>query len=342
MIANTSITASDLAYQLGLELVGDGSVELRGVAGLQDAVEGDLTFLYQASYVPYLGDTKASVVILKSEYVEQCPTTAIVADDPYLAYAKAAQILFPARMGQGRQHPSAVVGDDCEIAATADIGPGAIIGNRVTLGEGVVIGANCVIADGCKISAWTELRPNVTLLEGVKVGLRCLLHSGVVIGADGFGFANDRGQWIKIPQVGSVTLGNDVEVGANTTIDRGATSDTVIEDGVKLDNQIQLGHNVHVGAHTIMACCVKVAGSTHIGRHCMIAGGVGMVGHIHIADNATITAMSMITKSIEKQGSYSSGLSFEPTGKWRRLVSRFRQLDELFKRVKELERRMGG
>lgn len=342
MISSFTLTASDIARQLALELVGDGSVEIHGVSGLQEAQDGDLSFLYQPSYVPFLATTRASLLILKAEYAAQAPCSAIIADDPYLAYAKAAQLLFPARAGTGERHSACVIGEGCAIAASVDIGPGAVIGNNVVLGEGVVVGANCVIADGCKVSAWTELRPMVTLLEGVTVGVRCLLHSGVVIGADGFGFANERGQWVKIPQVGSVVVGNDVEIGANSTIDRGASGDTVIHNGVKLDNQIQIAHNVEVGAHTIMACCVKVAGSTYIGKHCMIAGGVGIVGHIKIADNSTITAMSMITKSIERQGSYSSGLSFEPTGKWRRLVSRFRQLDDLFKRVKDLEKRLGG
>ncbi len=333
-------TASDIARELGLVLVGDGSVEVTSVGELKLAQPGDLAFLYQPSYVPHLDSTHASVVILKTEYAEQCPVTAIIADDPYLAYAKASQLLFPRKTGTGVVHLTAVVGAGSKVSASADIGSHASIGKNVSIGDGVMIGANCVVGDGCKIQAWTELRPGVTVLEGVQIGAGCLLHSGSVIGADGFGFANERGVWQKIPQVGSVRIGNNVEIGANTTIDRGAVTDTVIEDGVKLDNQIQLGHNVHVGENTIMACCVKVAGSTRIGKYCMIAGGVGMVGHITVADNVTITATTMITKSIEKQGSYSSGIPFESTSKWRRMVSRFRHLDDLFKRVKEIERKI--
>lgn len=334
--------AGDIAEALGLTLKGDPDVELHSVHSLKDAVPGSLSFLYQSAYLPYLEETKAAAVILKDEHASQSPVTCLVASDPYLAYAKAAQLLYPQRRASGIQHSSASVGNGCQIHPSVDLGPNCTVGSNVVIDEGVVVGAGCVLEDNCVIGSGTELKPNVTLMMGTQLGMNCIIHSGAVLGSDGFGFANDRGHWVKIPQVGIVEIGDDVEIGANTTIDRGAVGNTVVHKGVKLDNQIHLAHNVEVGEHTIMAGGVKIAGSTTIGRYCLLGGNVSIVGHIHVADKVTITALSFVTKSIENQGSYSSGFPVEPTSKWRRLVSRFRHLDDLGRRLKEIERKLEG
>ncbi|CAG0909689.1 unnamed protein product, partial [Cyprideis torosa] len=218
----------------------------------------------------------AGAVILKQEYAAQCPVTALVSDNPYLAYAKAAQLLFPRSTGGGLRGENVVIGASSRVAVSADIGPNVIVGNRVEIGEGVVIGAGCVISDDCVIGAFTEIQPRVSILGGAEIGQHCLIHSGAVVGSDGFGFANEAGRWVKIPQVGKVVIGNHVDVGANTTVDRGAIEDTIIHDGVKLDNQIHIAHNVEIGEHTIMAGGVKIAGSTKIGRYCLFGGNVGV------------------------------------------------------------------
>ncbi len=332
--------AAELARALGLAVQGDGDVIVERVANLARAGEGDLAFVSNPQYLPQLATTRASAVILSARHADQCPVTALLADDPYVAYARAAQLLHPPAKPAPGVHPSAVVGPDCEIPVSVAIGPCAVLGQRVRLGEGVVIGAHCVIEDDVSIGADTCLKPRVTLYGGVTIGARCLIHSGAVIGADGFGFANERGVWVKIPQVGSVRIGDDVEIGANTTIDRGAIDDTVIEDGVKLDNMIQIAHNVRVGAHTAMAGCTGVAGSAVIGRHCAIGGGVGITGHIEVADHAIITGMSFVSQSIKQPGSYSSGLPLLETSQWRRSFIRIRQLDELARQVRKIEKKL--
>lgn len=331
------IRASELAEQLGLPLHGEGDVELGTVSSLQTAQSGAITFLGNNKLRKQLANTRASVVILKKVDLADCPVTAIIAADPYLAYAKAAQILYPQLPGDGVVHSSTVIGQHCDISDSVSIGAQVVIGDRVTLADGVKVDAGCIIGDGCKIAAQTHLKSRVTLLQGINIGERCLIHSGAVIGADGFGFARDKGVWVKIPQVGAVSIGNDVEVGANTTIDRGAVDDTVIEDGVKLDNLIQIGHNVRIGAHTLIAACSSVAGSAKIGKQCLIGGNVGIVGHSTIVDDVIITGRTFVSGSIDKPGSYSSGIPHDKTSAWRRNTVRFKQLDEITKRLKKLE-----
>lgn len=337
-----SITAGYIAHQLGLKLMGDPEVSLQGVHSLKDAQPGNMSFLYQPAYLPYLETTRASAVILKQEHAAQCPVTCLIADDPYLAYAQAAQILFPSKCGIGSKHDTAVVGSNCTIGKSVGLGAHSCVGDNVVIDDGALIGEGCVVGDNAVIGAFSELKPNSVLMEDTRIGDRCIIHSGAVIGSDGFGFANNRGRWEKIPQVGAVIIGSDVEVGANTTIDRGAVGDTVIQDGVKLDNQIHIAHNVEIGEHTIMAGGVKIAGSTTIGKYCLLGGNVSIVGHVNIADKVTVTALSFVTKSLEKQGSYSSGFPAEPSSKWRRLVSRFRHLEDLGRRIKEVEKKLEG
>jgi len=332
-----SIRAHELAERLGLELSGDGNVELDGVSALSSARPGTLTFFGDNKYKKHLLTTTASVVILKEEDLVDCPVTAIVAANPYLAYAKAAQILFPQTPSDGVVHASAVIGEACDISDSVSIGPLAVIGDEVTLEEGVQVGAGCIIGDGCSLAAQTILKPGVTLLHKINIGERCLIHPGVVIGADGFGFASDNGMWEKIPQVGGVTIGNDVEIGANTTIDRGAIGNTVIEDGVKLDNLIQIAHNVRIGAHTVIAASTAVAGSTTIGSKCLIGGSVGITGHINITDNVIITGRTFVSGSIHESGSYSSSVPHDKTSSWRHNAVRFKQLDKMARQLKKLE-----
>ena len=333
-----SIRAHELAERLGLELSGDGNVELDGVSSLSSARPGTLTFFGDNKYKKQLLTTTASVVILKEENLADCPVTAIVASNPYLAYAKAAQILYPQAPSDGIVHASAVVGDSCDISDSVSIGPHVVIGDGVVLADGVQVGAGCVIGDGCKIAAQTILKPNVTLLHEISIGERCIIHPGAVIGGDGFGFASDDGIRVKIPQVGRVIIGNDVEVGASTTIDRGAVDDTVIEDGVKLDNLIQIAHNVHIGAHTVIAANSGVAGSARVGKYCLIGGFVGIVGHIKIVDNVTITGRTFVSGSIHEPGSYSSSVPHDKTSSWRRNAIRFKQLDNMAKQLKKLRK----
>jgi UDP-3-O-[3-hydroxymyristoyl] glucosamine N-acyltransferase len=332
-----AITAGELALELGLTLKGDAETELRHVAILEKASEGDLCFLNSNKYIQFLAKTQASAVILKPEHVSRCNVTALVADDPYLSYARAAQLLFPRIKHSPGIHPTAVIGQGCHIHKTVTLDPQVIIGDKVVLSEGVSVGGGSIIEDGVHVGAYTCLRPRVTLLSTVKIGEACLIHPGVVIGADGFGFANDQGEWIKIPQVGSVNIGDNVEIGANTTIDRGAIEDTIIGNGVKLDNQIQVAHNVVIGDHTAIAGCTAVAGSTRIGRYCAIGGGAGILGHLHIADHVTITATSFVTQSIDTAGTYSSGVPTDEISRWRKNYARFRQLDSMARRLKILE-----
>jgi len=260
-----------------------------------------------------------------------------VVTDPHVAYAKIAAVIHPPIIPTQAIHPAAWVDPASHCAGNVSIGAQAVIEAGVTLADGVIIGAGCVVQRNSQIAANTQLMANVTVYHGVRIGERVLIHSGAVIGADGFGFANDQGKWIKVPQLGGVQIGNDVEIGANTCIDRGAIEDTIIEEGVKLDNQIQIAHNVTVGAHTVMAGTSGIAGSTEVGKHCIIGGGVAINGHLKIVDKVVFTGMSMVTKSIKKPGVYSSGMPAEPSDKWQRNTIRYRQSEKLFERVKQLE-----
>ena len=340
MIQSNSRTyrLGEITAQLGGELIGDPGVEIRRIATLESAGPGDLSFLSHSRYRPSLQRTRASAVILAREERGATTLPRILCDDPYAYYARAAQLLYTEDRPVPGVHPKAVVEADAEVAASATVGPGCYIGPRVRLEERVVIEAGCTIGAEARIGEGSRLHPSVTVYPGCVIGKRAVIHSGVVIGADGFGMAPEAGRWIKIPQTGRVVIGDDVEIGANTTIDRGALDDTIIEDGVKLDNQIQIGHNVRVGAHTVITGCVTVAGSTRIGRHCAIGGAARIIGHVDIADHVTIAAATVVLKPIPKAGVYAGVLPSAPGREWAKTVAHLRGLDGLVKRVRELEK----
>jgi UDP-3-O-[3-hydroxymyristoyl] glucosamine N-acyltransferase len=326
---NGEYSLGELAVRFGLELRGEPALRVSRVATLLLAAPGSLTFLANSRFRKHLGATQATVVVLGAADAEACPVAALVSPNPYLDYARIATLLCPMTVAAPAGiHPSAVVSPEARVSASASVGPLCMIEAGAELGERVQIGAGCMILAGTRVGADTRLMPRVTVYPKVKIGQRCLVHSGAVIGADGFGFAPDAGTWVKIPQVGSVRIGDDVEIGANTTIDRGAIDDTVIEDGVKLDNQIQVGHNVVIGAHTAIAACTGISGSTTIGRRCMVGGMVGFAGYLTIADDVTITGCSLVSASIRLAGSYSSGMPTVETRAWRRMVAHLRRFGD--------------
>lgn len=335
-------TLAELASRCGGEVRGDGGVRVDGVATLQNGRPGAIAFLANPHYKRYLAVTEASAVILAPGDAPECKVAALVTKNPYLLYARVAALLAPQSAPKGGVHSTAVVEQGAKIAADAWIGPGAVVEAGAEVGARAFIGPNCVLMHDTKVGEDSRLTASVTLCHGVSVGKRALLHPGTVIGADGFGIAPDSTGWVKVPQLGSVRIGDDVEIGACTTVDRGALEDTVIEDGVKLDNQIQVAHNVRIGAHTAIAGCTAIAGSTAIGRRCMIAGGVGIAGHLEICDGVTITAMTLVTHSITDPGVYSGSLPMDSQQRWRKNSVRFRQLDALARRLAELEKKLKG
>ncbi len=329
-----------IVARLGGEIVGAGDTAISRIATLENAGPGDLAFLANPKYRHQLEATRAAAVIMAPPAAEGLQA-AILTAQPYLYYARVAQWLNPLPMPAPGIHPSAVV--EGEVASTASIGPNVWVGPGATIGEGVVIAANCSIGAGVAIGAESRLAPNVAIYEGTRLGARCLIHSGAVIGADGFGFAREaEGRWVKIPQVGRVLIGDDVEIGAGTTIDRGALGDTVIADGVKLDNQIQVGHNVQIGAHSAMAGCVGIAGSAVIGARCTVGGGAIILGHLHIADDVNVSAGTLVTKSIQAAGTYSGAVPFLEHGDWLRNFSRLRHLDAMADKIRALEQRLAA
>ncbi len=327
-----------LAERVGAQVHGDGDCLIEGVATIQSATAGQIAFLANARYRRYLAQTQASAVILKPDEVAQCPVPALLCDNPYLTFARVATLLNPQARPAAGIHATAVVADDCDIDPSATIAPGVVVEAGATIGRDVVIGPGCVVGRESEIGAGSRLYANVTLYHQVKIGARAVIHAGAVIGSDGFGMANDNGVWVKVPQLGRVVIGDDVEIGANTTIDRGALDDTVIGDGARLDNQIQVAHNVQIGAHTAIAGCVGIAGSTQIGQRCQIGGGVGIVGHLNIVDDVYITAMSLVSGNINRPGLYSSGTPLEANASWQKNAVRFRQLDDIARRLKQVER----
>ncbi len=335
-----AITLAELASAIGAELQGDGTATVRAVNTLEAAAEGDLSFLTQGKYRDALRRTAATAVILAPDEAEHCPVNALLVDNPHAAFARAAGLLYPVGRPEPGIHPSAVLGEDCQIAPDVAIGPHCSIGDGVTLAAGCVIGPGCVIERGVSIGEAGRLLANVTIQADCRIGKRVLIHPGAVIGSDGFGQADDGGRWLKIPQVGRVIIGDDVEIGANVCIDRGAIADTVIEDGVKLDNLVHIAHNVRIGADTVIAALSGIAGSTTLGRHCMLGGEVGVVGHITIADNVVLTGRADVRQSIKEPGVYASGTPLEPLREWHRNQARFRQLDDMARQLKKLEKRL--
>ena len=331
----------ELAELIGAELRGDPERSVDGVATLAKAGLGDVSFLHNRRYRSDLAATRASAVLLEAEFVPESPTACLVMRNPYVGYAHTAALLNATPPPPQGVHPGARVSDGADIAASASVGANCVIGSRVGIGPRAVIGPGCVLEGDIAIGADAVLVANVTLCCRAQLGERTLVHPGVVIGADGFGIANDDGVWIKVPQLGGVVIGNDVEIGANTTVDRGALDDTVIEEGVKLDNLIQIAHNVHIGAHTAIAACVAIGGSTRIGRRCTIAGAASIAGHLRIADDVHLTATSAVPNSIGTPGVYSSGMPIQENREWRKNVARVRQLDRMARRIRRLESHLG-
>ena len=335
-------TLGELAKFVSADVKGDSSCVIESVGTLQNADATQISFLTNSSYRKNLASSQAGAVIMTAADAENVSINAIISANPYATYAKIAALLSPDEVYTPGIDSSAYIHADTTISMSASIAAGAVIESGVIIAESVRIGPGCVIQKNVKIGAHTVLTANVTVAHDCQIGERNLIHPGVVIGADGFGQAMDNGHWIKDPQLGSVVIGNDVEIGANTTIDRGAIENTVIEDNVKLDNQIQIAHNVVVGAHTAIAGCTAIAGSTKIGKHCRIAGMVGIVGHLHIADNVTVTAKSLVSGSIKKAGVYSAGTPLEESHKWRKNTVRFKHLDEMARRLSELEKKLAS
>ncbi|WP_036159900.1 UDP-3-O-(3-hydroxymyristoyl)glucosamine N-acyltransferase [Marinimicrobium sp. LS-A18] len=332
-----TLTLAELAAWLDADFEGDGACPLSGLATLQSALPGQLSFIANPIYRKYLASTRASAVIMRPDLAAEYPGNKLLTANPYETYARLTERFDDRPAVPAGCHPTAVIGDDCQLADGVRIGPQATIGRQVVLAEGVEIGAGASIGDGCQIGAGTRIAARAVLYHDVRVGERCVVHSGAVIGADGFGFAPTADGWLKIHQLGSVVIGNDVEIGAGTTVDRGALDDTRIADGVKIDNQVQIAHNVSIGRNTAIAGQAGIAGSTTVGENCTIAGGVGIVGHLTIADGVHVTAMSLVTHSLHKPGSYSSGTPLAPTREWRRNAVRFKQLNELATRLKKLD-----
>jgi UDP-3-O-[3-hydroxymyristoyl] glucosamine N-acyltransferase len=318
----------ELAVRFGLELRGDPALRVSHVATLSGATPGAVSFLANSRARRHLGASRATAIVLSANDAADCPSAAFISSNPHLSFARIATLLHPQASAPPGVHPSAVVAGDAIVAASASVGPFCVIEAGVEIGERVQLGAGCTLQAGVRIGADSQLMPRVTVYAAVRIGERCLIHTGAVIGADGFGFAPDAGTWVKVPQVGSVRIGDDVEIGANTTIDRGAIDDTVVGDGVKLDNQIQVGHNVVIGAHTAIAACTGISGSTTIGQRCMIGGMVGFAGHLTIADDVSVTGCSLVSASIRQAGSYSSGMPTVETRAWRRMVAHLRRFGE--------------
>ena len=329
---------AELAKALKAELRGgDGQACIRGVAPLESATSSELAFMSGRAHRQALRHTQAGGVLISEEWAAECPVPALVVGNPHASFARAIALLHPPPPVCAGIHPSAVVHPRAQIAHTAHVGPLTYIGPGCTIEEDVVIGPGCSVMDEARIGRGTRLVSGVFIGAGCIIGERCLIHPGAVIGADGFGLAKEGERWIKVPQIGRVRIGDDVEIGANTTIDRGALEDTVIEDGVKLDNQIQVAHNVRIGAHTAIAGCVGIAGSAVIGRECTIGGGVGIAGHLTIADKVHVTGMSLVAGDLPKAGAYSSSLPAQSMRQWQKNAARLRHLDDMARRIRQLE-----
>lgn len=338
-------TLNELAHLTGARVHGDPDCKITGVASLQEAQQGAITFLANPVYRKYLTNTQASAVILSEDDVSFCTTNALITNDPYSAYAQITQRFAPAPNTTTGIHPTAVIGKDTKIDPSARIEALAVIGDGAIIGAHTVIGVGCVVGEKVRIGTHSLLHSKVTLYPGVTLGDRVVLHSGVVVGSDGFGFAfsKEKLTYIKIYHAGGVQIHHDVEVGANTTIDRGALkgTDTIIEQQAKIDNQVQIAHNVVIGAYTVIAGCVGIAGSAKIGKFCQIGGATGIAGHIEIADNTIVTGMAMVTHSLMQPGGvYSSGTGVMENDQWRKNAVRFRHLDELTRRVQALEKQV--
>lgn len=331
-----SFTLKALVETLGGELIGN-DIEVSSVASIANARAGSITFITDTKYLKSLADTRASAVILAEGNKDFSALPRIVTDNPYAYFAKVSALLNPKGAADVGVHLSALVGDNSEVSATSAIGPNVVIGKNVSLADGVVIGAGCFLGDNVVIGQNTQLQANVTIYSNCVIGANCNIAAGAVIGADGFGYANQDGVWVKIPQVGRVVIADNVDIGANTTIDRGALDDTMIEQGVKLDNLIQIGHNCIIGEHTVIAGCVGIAGSAKVGKRCRIGGAAMILGHLEIADDVTVSPGSMITRSLKKADTYTALMPFQTHDEWLKTAASLRHLTELNEKLKMLQ-----
>lgn len=335
---SVSFTLTELAEYCGAELRGEGDYRIHGLETLDHATAGQISFFNNAKYRKFLRDTKASAVILRPADVTDCPGNALLTDNPYLAWARVTQCFAPPHSREHGVHAAATVAADASIAPGATVAAGAVIGAESVVEANAYVGPNCVLGKNVFLGEGSELLASVVLMDGVKIGRNCIVHPGAIIGGDGFGLANDKGRWEKVAQLGSVVIGDNVEVGANTTIDRGAIHDTVIHDGVKLDNQIQVAHNVEIGKNTAIAACTGISGSTRIGSGCTLAGGVGVVGHIELADGVHVSGASVVSRSLREPGVYTGGVLAMPHKVWQKNIARIKQLDSMARRLKTLEK----
>lgn len=334
-----SYRLQDLAERFDCQLEGDSNTYIDSVCTLQNGKPNAISFLANSRYRRYLSTTNAAAVILKPEETAQCPVAVLRHANPYLCYARIAALLSDSdKRIKSDIHKSATIHPTAKLGKNIAIGPDCFIDEGVSIGDNCRIGPGVVLFAGVQIGEYGTLYANITVYQNCIIGKRVILHAGVVIGADGFGIALNGDEWIKIPQLGRVVIGDNVEIGACTSVDRGAIDDTVIEDGVKLDNQIQIGHNVHIGAHTAIAGCTGIAGSSTIGKRCHIGGMVAVIGHLELADDVRINARSIVTKSITEAGTYSSGTPLQSNKKWLRNRARFGQLDDMAKRLNKIEK----
>jgi UDP-3-O-[3-hydroxymyristoyl] glucosamine N-acyltransferase len=333
-----AITLQQIATAIKAELHGDGSIEINAISSMQKAQPGSITFLSDSKYSPMLATVEASAVIVKPEDLASCSTNALVMKNPYVGFALVAQLLDTTPAPATDIAPSAVIAADVILGSNVAIGANAVIETGVSLADGVIIGAGCFIGKNTSIGHDSKLWANVTIYHGVTIGSQCLIQSGTVIGSDGFGYANDAGKWIKIPQLGGVVIGDRVEIGACTTVDRGALDDTIIADGVILDNQCQVAHNVQIGENTAVSGGSLFAGSLKLGKNCLVGGGSVINGHMEITDNVTVTGMSMVMRPIDKAGVYSSGIPAQSNREWRRQTARLMKIDDMHKRLSKLEK----
>lgn len=335
-----AFTLAQLAQQLGAEVHGDGTREIRKVATLENAGEGEIAFLSNKKYRHFLEQSKATAVLITEADLPFCPTNALVLKDPYVGFARVAQLLDTTPQPATDIHPSAVIAADVQLGERVAIGANAVIESGVVLGDDVRIGPGCFVGKNTRLGARSRLWANVTLYHNVTLGTDCLVQAGTVIGADGFGYANERGEWIKIPQLGGVTIGNRVEIGACTTIDRGALEDTRIADNVIIDNQCQIAHNVEIGYGTAVAGSTVMAGSLKVGKYCIIGGASVFNGHMEICDQATVTGMAMVMRPITEPGIYSSGIPLQTNKEWRKTAARVMRIEEMHKRLSRLEKKL--
>lgn len=328
-------TLAQLAEKFDLKVIGNADMEIIGVAPLATANNEQISFLANSLYRKQLSQTQAAAIILREADASLASVPCLIAKDPYVSFAKISALFETKTVAKPGIHPNSVIDPTAFVDPSASIGPFVSIGANARIEANAVIGPGCVIGDDCRIGAYSQLVARVTLVTRVTLGQRVLIHPGAVLGAEGFGLAMESGSWLKVPQLGGVVIGDDCEIGANTTIDRGALGDTVLAEDVRLDNQIQIGHNVQIGAHTAIAGAVAVAGSAKIGRYCLIGGAAGIVGHIEICDKVRINAFSLVTHSINEPGEYTSGTPLQESREWRKNAARFKQLDEMARKIKK-------